>query len=357
MITIVDPPVLVANDISVCEGSFVDLSARVSDSNSVPTSIVYYPSQFDADNQSNALGSTFVNPSTTTTYYARKNAALPAMCFDTEPIVVTVTAFPNLVTTNDTICFGSSALLDTMVTDLNPTVGTYTYYNSLADAENATNAIPATVSPLDTTTFYVRKTTTTVPPCSTVDSIKVYVKSCNFDIALKKTLSAGQATSVNPGDSVNFDITVYNQGIVTAYDVLVTDYLDPNSILADPAWTQTGMNATRSVDEIAVGDSAVLSIRVQVNPSFMGLTVINGAEVTYATNIDDRMINIKDIDSNPNNTNGDDTGGTLNDPTQDDVVTDDGTIDEDDHDVEDVSVIQIFDLALSHTFTFGEPPS
>ena len=69
------------------------------------------------------------------------------------------------------------------------------------------------------------------------------------------------------------------------------------------------------------------------------------------------MINIEDIDSNPDNTNGNDTGGTLNDPTQDDIVTDDGTIDEDDHDVEDVSVIQVFDIALSHTFTSGDPVS
>jgi len=356
-ITIVDPPLLVANDQTICEGTFVDLSARISDSNSVPTGTFFYPTQLDADNQSNALGSTFVNPSITTTYYARKNAVLPAMCFDTEPITVTVIAFPDLVTTNDTICFGSSALLDTMVVDLNSTPGTFAYYNSLSDAQNATNAISATVSPLDTTMYYVRKTTTTTPPCSTIDSIKVYVQSCNFDIALKKTLSAGQSTTVNPGDFVDFDITVYNQGIVTAYDVLVTDYLDPNSTLADGAWVLAGMNATRMIDEIAVADSVVIPIRVQVNPSFMGLTIINAAEVSYATNIDGRMINIEDIDSNPNNTNGDDIGGTLNNPTQDDVVTDDGTIDEDDHDVEDVAVIQIFDLALNHTFTAGEPSS
>jgi len=110
------------------------------------------------------------------------------------------------------------------------------------------------------------------------------------------------------------------------------------------------MNATRTIDEIAVNDSAVITIQVIVDPQFMGTSVINGAEVSYATNIDDRMINIEDEDSTPDNING-------NDLLINDEIADDGTVDEDDHDEEVVTVIQTFDLALAHTFSTGEPAS
>ncbi|MTB54022.1 DUF11 domain-containing protein, partial [Lewinella sp. W8] len=46
-----------------------------------------------------------------------------------------------------------------------------------------------------------------------------------FDLALTKVLSAGQEPVVEPGDEVSFTITVTNQGMVTAANIEVTDYI------------------------------------------------------------------------------------------------------------------------------------
>lgn len=341
-------PDLVANDAGICPGSFVDLSARVTDNNNVPTITTFYPSVADASAETNALSSTFVNPSVTTIYYARKNAEAPAICFDIEPITVTVHSVPDLVPTNDTICFGTTILLDDFVVDANSTTGTTSYHTSLADAQNGVNAISATVSPLDTTLYYIRKATTTIPPCVDIDSVKIYVVSCGFDIALKKTLGPGQNSVVNPGDSAIFEITVFNQGPVTAYDIEIIDYIDADMVLADANWIPQGANAVRTIDNIASGDSAKITIRLQVDPTYLESTIGNQAEVVYATNIDGRGINIEDIDSSPDNI-------IDNDLNIDDVILDDGSSDEDDHDGAMISVSNGFDLALRKTLSSGQP--
>ncbi|MBT8218338.1 MAG: gliding motility-associated C-terminal domain-containing protein, partial [Bacteroidia bacterium] len=351
-------PSLLGSDTDICVGTFVDLSAKVTDLNSSPSPIVFYTSVQDANDEVNQLTNTFVNPSITTTYYARKNAVLPATCYDVEPLTITVTDFPDLQTTSDTICFASAVELDTLVIDNNPTPGTTNFYLSYDDAINNINALSSSiVSPLYDTKYYVRRSTTTIPPCTSHDSLNIYVESCNFDIALRKSLSIGQSSSVFPGDSVVFDITVFNQGIVPAYDLIVIDYLDANSILVGTQWNPSGLYATIGIDSIAVGDSIVLPIQLQINPSFMGTSITNAAEVTFATNIPGRLDNIEDIDSNPDNNPGNDIGGTVNDPSEDDNIFDNGTIDEDDHDIEDIEVLQIFDLALSQSFPPSEPSS
>ena len=45
-----------------------------------------------------------------------------------------------------------------------------------------------------------------------------------FDLALRKTLASGQSVNVNPGDTVNFQIAVYNQGTQPAYNLNLVDY-------------------------------------------------------------------------------------------------------------------------------------
>jgi uncharacterized repeat protein (TIGR01451 family) len=55
-----------------------------------------------------------------------------------------------------------------------------------------------------------------------------------FDLALKKNLAEGQASTVKAGDAVDFTITLYNQGSVTAHDIDVIDYIPTGMGLIKP---------------------------------------------------------------------------------------------------------------------------
>ena len=185
-----------------------------------------------------------------------------------------------------------------------------------------------------------------------------------FDMALRKTLGANQDLYVDLGDNVTFTITVFNQGDLPAYNILVLDQpplgLDFNTGMsigwfnfgAGPSWFIPGpLNA---------GDSLSIDITFTVgNDAVLG-SLINYAEITSA---DDDLNNSntppKDIDSTPNAFLGDDPGGTPGTPA-DNVITGDGTgspssndpaTDEDDHDGERViysqPILSIGDLVFA----------
>ncbi|MCB0089703.1 MAG: hypothetical protein KDE54_17470, partial [Caldilineaceae bacterium] len=44
-------------------------------------------------------------------------------------------------------------------------------------------------------------------------------------MALDKKLAFGQPANIEPGDDVAFTITIYNQGVVTAADIQIADYI------------------------------------------------------------------------------------------------------------------------------------
>lgn len=46
-----------------------------------------------------------------------------------------------------------------------------------------------------------------------------------FDVALIKTLKAGQPSNVAVGDDVTFTISIVNQGTIPATNIQVTDYI------------------------------------------------------------------------------------------------------------------------------------
>jgi hypothetical protein len=145
----------------------------------------------DATAETNALASATVSPTTTTTYYVRKNTSTSPSCNDIKSIVVTVNTVPSLTTTDATICTGSNIDLTGQVTDANSTTGTTTFYPTMADATAQTNALgSSTVSPTATTTYYVRKNTSTTPSCSDIKSLIVTVNS---------TVTAGTVT--NPANT------------------------------------------------------------------------------------------------------------------------------------------------------------
>ena len=179
----------------------------------------------------------------------------------------------------------------------------------------------------------------------------------NFDLALKKTLAAGQPTTVTSGDNVTFTITVTNQGTIGATSIKVTDYIPTDMTLADPNWTAVGGKATLNtpIASLAPGASTTVNIILKTNASFAG-TIINKAEISDAK--DAAGNSVTDVDSTPDNVDGN-SPGEVAPRLQDDVITENGktTGDEDDHDIASVvvtpKVTQGFDLALTKTITPG----
>lgn len=158
-----------------------------------------------------------------------------------------------------------------------------------------------------------------------------------FDLALRKTLADGQAKKVEIGDNVTFDITVFNQGDVTAKDIEVTDYIPSQLTLNDPDWTLVKGDSTRATilipGPLKPGESVVVPITFKV--AKYASQIDNYSEISKNTPIDDNGktittpvgVPIVDIDSVPDAILG-------NDVLEDDVIDKTpATGDEDDEDI------------------------
>jgi uncharacterized repeat protein (TIGR01451 family) len=166
-----------------------------------------------------------------------------------------------------------------------------------------------------------------------------------FDLALDKKLSTGQATTVNAGDLVSFDITVYNQGSVDATAISITDYVDltkfdafavadnptGNSTVTVLPYTWSAAGVATLTGTLPMGASLKIPVKLRIKAGATG-TAVNKAEISAATGG-------TDIDSTPDGTDGNQAGEVL--PVMvDDQVTGNGTTggDEDDHDLAQVTI-------------------
>ncbi|MEM7132615.1 MAG: SdrD B-like domain-containing protein [Chloroflexota bacterium] len=163
---------------------------------------------------------------------------------------------------------------------------------------------------------------------------------CRFDLALIKQLAAGQPATVSPGDDITFTISVFNQGIVTATNVTVADYIPSGFTLSGangatwlggPTGTVTTTLPATLTPSGTVGSSTSVNIVLTVSAGISG-TYTNTAEIAdYESSVKDTNgENLPDADSDPD-TNDDE------DPVKDDVTDEDGKNnpgmdDEDDHD-------------------------
>jgi len=148
--------------------------------------------------------------------------------------------------------------------------------------------------------------------------------SCGvFDLALRKTLSTTEA--IAPGDDVTFTITIFNQGSITAQNVLITDYLPTGLTLNDSAWADQGDGTatTTIAGPIVAGSEASVTITLNVPEGTSPGSLENIAEITSAE--DENGNSADDIDSTPDN-------DPNNDNLTDDEI-DNGGDDEDDHDI------------------------
>ncbi|GAB2558358.1 SdrD B-like domain-containing protein [Spirosoma areae] len=190
--------------------------------------------------------------------------------------------------------------------------------------------------------------------------------SCTvLDLALTKTILAGQSSTVTAGSSVTFTITVVNQGTVPATTISLVDYIPAGLTLSDPNWTTavsgSGTIATLNtpIASLSAGASTIRTIGFTVNAGITG-QFVNRAEISGNSGGND-------IDSNPDSDPANDAGGAPNSPA-DDVITGNGTgtpgdtnpaTDEDDADPALITVIPApaFDLALRKTLAPGQAAS
>jgi len=164
-----------------------------------------------------------------------------------------------------------------------------------------------------------------------------------FDLALIKTVSTTTPSPIALGDTVTFEITVFNQGTLDAYDIEVNDYIPTGLLLADNAWTQTGSVASllNEIPLIAAGANQVIEITFTVDPNYQEISLTNNSEIAFASDSDGGPA-ATDEDSVPN----DETGATPDGSDDDTLDTTGG----DDYDPATIGVEQIFDLALTKIF-------
>jgi uncharacterized repeat protein (TIGR01451 family) len=153
-----------------------------------------------------------------------------------------------------------------------------------------------------------------------------------FDLALRKRLAAGQSGIVRVGDDVTFTIEIFNQGNVTATNIVVVDYVPLGFELSSSdanGWVLMGPQVVSNVIPGPLAPTEVTTIEIVLRVLTATGRITNTAEISSA---EDELGNPRDdIDSTPDDTDG-------NDNLIDDEIDDDGTVDEDDHDIAVVDV-------------------
>ena len=163
-----------------------------------------------------------------------------------------------------------------------------------------------------------------------------------FDLALRKTLAANQGRTVAIGDTVAFDITVFNQGSVVATRVDIVDYVPAGlTLIQENGWSALNVQDESRNNNIIptglpAGQMITVPIRFVVNGDIAG-EVVNIAEIIRA----DNTLGVQDCDSTED-------GNELNDTVIDDNIgtgCDTTNNDEDDHDIEPITV-EAYDLSI-----------
>lgn len=172
-----------------------------------------------------------------------------------------------------------------------------------------------------------------------------------FDLALTKKLVKNE--TIQAGDTIAFEIRVFNQGTEPATEIVVVDYLPNGFDFQDhlnPGWKfREGKAKYKFVGtELLPGEEIYTIINLIVIPGQSLEQYINGAEISSA--LDSEGNPGDDVDSVMDEDPTNDAGGVASVPngtnsgTQtDDQLDGDGINDEDDH---DTAWARVFDLAL-----------
>ena len=175
----------------------------------------------------------------------------------------------------------------------------------------------------DTTRLGDIDTTGTFVDFESIDCFTIF-----HDLALNKKLSDGISVTLSDGDTVCYDITVFNQGEYTSYNTEVVDYIPSSLSLISSGYTVVDDKAyTTITTPIPPGDSATLNICFEIASRFSG-RIDNYAEIRSSEN--QQGDSLADIDSHPDDSN------TEAPVLDNDINSSSG--DEDDHDIESVVV-------------------
>jgi len=124
----------------------------------------------------------------------------------------------------------------------------------------------------------------------------------DFDLALIKEVVGSGIQNV--GDTVEFLITIVNEGVVPAYEVVVNDQV-PEGLRflqeLNPQWDDQAQSLP--IEIILAGDSVVLQIRMIVETPATLIEIENLAEIIFAANNPNGTTPAFDFDSTPDNDN------------------------------------------------------
>ena len=183
-----------------------------------------------------------------------------------------------------------------------------------------------------------------------------------FDLAITKKLNASTPGPFDPGSTVTFDVTIYNQGTINAVNIGLTDYIPTGLTLNDENWSGNGSSGpnttTLTIDSLSARDSTTLSITFDISTSFMGATIVNNVEITAATNalsFTDEDGDLAIVNGSANDHSELSTDNEYSDEYGNAPGTADNASDSDDYDPVQITVNQEFDLALTKKLNGATP--
>lgn len=153
----------------------------------------------------------------------------------------------------------------------------YTIQNYIGTPFNPTDAVWGQ--------YLCTEVTPAVFPANPADLKATPVITLYFNKTIPTTLTVTKTankTEVNPGDTVEYTITVENTGTVVAKDVEVTDILDAN--LEFDSATITGNGNVYAIGDIPAGETRTLTITARVKDTAAAGTEINNTATANYTN-------------------------------------------------------------------------
>ena len=161
-----------------------------------------------------------------------------------------------------------------------------------------------------------------------------------FDLALSKTIALNQTYPIEVGDTINYLITITNEGAFDAYDVDVKDHV-PTGLTFDatlnPDWEEIINGNTTNIqinifDPIPASEDTSVIIRLVVNE-----------------NASSKITNIAEIVAADNNFSGSDPT-----PIDDDSTPNNNNPAEDDQDSVEVTICSIPSINLTASICLGD---